>query len=244
MITFLRTELPLNFSTTVLWSDSSTVLHWIQSTRRPPTFVHNRVAAIQSVPDVAIGYIRSADNPADLPSCGIPAAALKASSLWWHGPNWLHRAYEVPPLPPGECLSEFPKRSGDRCLVNMSQNNKKSDACKEVLPPFGIDCTHFSSLGSLVRVSALCLCFVCRLRGAESLSGPVTVEEQEQAKLMWIKHVQASENADVLTALRQGKQQQLIQQLKLFQGPDDVIRCRGRLENADLADSAKFPALL
>ena len=205
MITFLQTELPLNFSTTVLWSDSSTVLHWLQSTRRPPTSVHNRVAAIQSVPDVAIGCIRSADNPADLLSRGIPAAALKASSLWWHGPNWLRRAYEVPPLPPGECLSEFPKRSGDRCLVNMSQNNKKSDACKEVLPPFGIDCTHFSSLGSLVRVSALCLRFVCRLRGAESLSGPVTVEEQEQAKLMWIKHVQASEYADVLTALRQRK---------------------------------------
>ena len=93
-----------------------------------------------------------------------------------------------------------------------------------------------------MRFSALCLCFVCRLRGAESLSGPVTVEEQEQAK-----HVDQAcagiRVRDVLTALRQGKQQQLIQQLK-FQGPDDVIRCRGRLENADLADRAKFPALL
>ncbi|XP_068142869.1 uncharacterized protein [Drosophila tropicalis] len=42
-------------------------------------------------------HVRSEDNPADLASRGVSAAELSASSLWWHGPEWLQRDPEYWP---------------------------------------------------------------------------------------------------------------------------------------------------
>ncbi|XP_068147491.1 uncharacterized protein [Drosophila tropicalis] len=81
------------------WTDSTIVLAWLN---KPPcswsTFVTNRVSSIsKSTSGQSRSHVRSEDNPADLASRGVSAAELSASSLWWHGPDWLQRALEYWP---------------------------------------------------------------------------------------------------------------------------------------------------
>jgi len=42
LIQFVVTHLPLQNSSIFMWSDSQIVLHWINSTKQLPTFVHGR----------------------------------------------------------------------------------------------------------------------------------------------------------------------------------------------------------
>ncbi|XP_068148369.1 uncharacterized protein [Drosophila tropicalis] len=73
------------------WLNTSNTLSW-------STFVANRVSSIsKSTSGQSWSYLRSVDNPADLASRGVSAAELSASSLWWHGPDWLRRYPEYWP---------------------------------------------------------------------------------------------------------------------------------------------------
>ena len=49
------------------------------------TFAENRVAEIKRASDITFRYIPSDQNPADLPTRGLPANELSDSTLWWHG---------------------------------------------------------------------------------------------------------------------------------------------------------------
>ena len=93
---FVRTHLHLRLDPQdTLWSDSQCVIGWLRSPQpKTPVFVANRLKTIRSQP-ATIRYIASSDNPADLPSRGIPAADLVTVQKWWQGPAWLS-------LPPQE----------------------------------------------------------------------------------------------------------------------------------------------
>lgn len=91
--------LKLEFSKTLLWSDSTIVLNWIQT---PPhtlkTFVANRVSQIQSKTQVSsCRHVRSQDNPADFISRGQNAIDFAKNSLWVQGPSWLSENEETCP---------------------------------------------------------------------------------------------------------------------------------------------------
>ena len=73
------------------WTDSKTTLHWIKGVGREyKQFVENRVKEIrQNVTPESWSHCPGIENPADLPSRGMKAEALKQSETWWHGPPWL-----------------------------------------------------------------------------------------------------------------------------------------------------------
>ena len=274
-ITFLREQLqpPLHLVKVVLWSDSTTVLQWLRSEHKLPQFVQNRISAIKSVPDVIHRYVATDVNPADLPSRGISASSLQESTLWWSGPP--HQSSEdgpeaIPPVNPVdvkravpasavqfEDVSSFPVIDAGAADVDVEHADtecvKSSPVC-HVKPedttvsnpsPLGIDITRFSSFDLLIRVSALCLRFIARLRKAKSSSGPLSRNELARAEILWIQHVQASKYADVIHSLtKAGRKPDIVQQLNLFLDDSGVIRCKGRLENAELTHQARFPALL
>ena len=258
VILYLRKELPLAFCSTVLWSDSTTVLHWLQSNDKLPVFVLNRVTAIRAVNDLQCRHVRSAHNPADLPSRGASTSFLLDNILWWHGPPLLTQPLaDLPSNGPivhaTIALGEGPPDS--QVPESQQPHNKKPDAhhkqkkrCDET-PPFDIDVTRFSSFYTLVRVSGLCARFVSRLKsklpgGAATGPLPLSSRETEQAQLLWIRHWQQRHYPDVVDCLASNKPHQLIGKLGLFSDEDGIIRCRGRLENADLCNDAKFPILL
>ena len=240
VITFLREHLPIRILTTYLYSDSTTVLHWLKSDNLP-VFVQNRVNSIQSVTDVTYQYVSTRDNPADLPSRGVTASSLSASKLWWHGPSLpvKSKGDASVHVAAGEGPSEgSSKGSGGQGIGHNSQANKKSEA-----PPFGMNVENFSSFDSLVRVSAFCFRFVSRLKKSKSFSGRLHPDELQAAEAVWIQHSQAAHYGDEIKALKHGKNHPLIAKLDpvLDEG---LIRCRGRMTNADLCFNARFPVLV
>lgn len=73
------------------WSDSSTVVFWIQRNCPWAPFVDNRVKEIRSMTSChAWKHIPGELNPADLPSRGCTLDKL-CSVNWWSGPEWLKR---------------------------------------------------------------------------------------------------------------------------------------------------------
>ena len=96
-----------------------------------------------------------------------------------------------------------------------------------------------------MRVTALCARFLSRLRKTESAVGAVTVTETFSAKNRWIQYIQSAHYSDVVTALQKSKPHPLVGKLNLFLDTDNIVRCRGRLENAaDIVYSARHPVLV
>ena len=115
-----------------------------------------------------------------------------------------------------------------------------------------IDCSRYSSLTRLLRVTALVFQFV---RGFKQLNvdEPVcphiqlVAEDLQHAELSWILHIQAKSFVKELEYLRgPGKQQTptYVQQFGLFLDNKNVLKCKGRINNSTASLEAKNPILL
>jgi hypothetical protein len=104
------------------WSDSATVLVWIQKNRPWNTFIENRVKEIRSLTDPSQWrHIPGSLNPADLPSRGCEAKLL-VESRWWEGPTWL----KLPPDQwPSSNYSENEAEIVSEIKKSTCQNKKK-----------------------------------------------------------------------------------------------------------------------
>ena len=72
-----------------MWTDSTTVLQWLNSTSKQPMFVANRVCEILEHTSVGEwNHVASSDNPADAGTRGMSAEVLQSSS-WVRGPVFL-----------------------------------------------------------------------------------------------------------------------------------------------------------
>uniref|UniRef100_A0ABM0M1F4 Uncharacterized protein LOC102801229 n=1 Tax=Saccoglossus kowalevskii TaxID=10224 RepID=A0ABM0M1F4_SACKO len=77
-----------NITEHFLWSDSQATLHWINSSKKLPVFVQNRVQEIRDFTQ-EYKYCPTVDNPADLLTRGISANDLRSNPKWNYGPSWL-----------------------------------------------------------------------------------------------------------------------------------------------------------
>ena len=72
-----------------MWTDSTTVLQWINSNEKQPAFVANRVCEILEYTSVdQWNQVATKDNPADAGTRGMSAEILQLSS-WVKGPHFL-----------------------------------------------------------------------------------------------------------------------------------------------------------
>ena len=88
----LDRELSLKNIEHFFWTDSRIVLGYLSNeSRRFKVYVANRIQEIHNVSEPSQWrHINSCDNPADIASRGISAGNLVKSSLWFHGPAFLH----------------------------------------------------------------------------------------------------------------------------------------------------------
>ncbi len=91
--TMLKKELNIDIDSTKFWTDSQTVLKYINNqTTRLPVFVANRVAVIHDGSDVnQWSYVPSAMNPADHASRGLSVEHLITKEEWIKGPDFLYK---------------------------------------------------------------------------------------------------------------------------------------------------------
>ena len=216
-----------------LWSDSKCVLHWIRSTKPLSVFVSNRIREIRQCSDVSFHYIHTTHNPADIASRGISLGSLKTNTLWWEGPSWLREhandwpAFDFEITTP-EVLEAISSETKGPCI--LFETSLLSD-----LPfspaPFGISYNNFSKLRKLLQVTYLCQKFLCLIQRK------VPPADVNLARVLWERYVQQKH-------FRSATDRNIVKQLGLKVDSDGVIRCYGRLHNAEIPYDAKYPKLL
>ncbi|KAK3733047.1 hypothetical protein QZH41_008874, partial [Actinostola sp. cb2023] len=143
-------------------------------------------------------------NPADLGSRGVSASKLKASDLWWHGPQWLTQVEK----------EEQSTELGITRTVECAEEEKKATVgMVETSVDRGIqtviDITKYSKYETVIRVTAW----------------------------EWVKSTQNE---------MQGQEnfKQLSKILQIVKDKEGILRCYGRMENAELDIDTREPIIL
>ncbi|KAL0860934.1 hypothetical protein ABMA27_009466 [Loxostege sticticalis] len=133
------------------WTDSTIVLAWLNGhPNRWKVFVANRVSEILSSLDTHHwSHVSSKDNPADVASRGLFPADLIKDSMWFQGPEFLHKK-QIEYLKPKDMKTE------------LERNKIKSHGT--VTQGSAVIWERFSSLTRMIRVVAYCKRFAFNAR--------------------------------------------------------------------------------
>lgn len=238
------------------WTDSTTALYWIKSDKVWKQYVSRRVCEIRSTTlRDQWRHCPGILNPADFPSRGLKARKLFDCTPWWEGPLFLKSHVEDwppqidPQMSDVAALTELVKSPQARThvLAVVSGNT---------LNLFDIiDCQKFSSLNRLLRVTARVLHFVEMIRGRTNDASPASehcnsmlgATELNRAEVLWIRCVQAQafekEIAYLKGSTTTGKSP-YVDQFGLFLDDQNLLRCKGRINEAKLSITEKNPILL
>lgn len=220
-----------------LWTDSSIVLSWLNSSpNRWTTFVANRVSEIQELTtNCDWKHIKSNENPADFISRGMSSEDILSNELWWHGPQFLldkkvsfskikHPTVDVLPEQRQVVLTQ---------IINQSL----------------IDWSRFSNFTKLQRTMAYVLKF---LSNKKSDSKRLTVQELKYAEQKIIQLIQNENFGREIAYLQNNKNNEIqsvfkdsnLRSLNPFLDNSGILRVNGRLSKADINYNQKFPIIL
>lgn len=112
-----------------------------------------------------------------------------------------------------------------------------------------IDLSRYSTLTKLLRVTGYVLRFINNLRDSTAKqTGTLSVTELNTAQFRWIFDCQQqqfpTEIQHLKLNLRNKKYPPLVRQLQLFLDDKGYLRCGGRIHNAPVHNTTKFPYLL
>lgn len=145
LIATIQQALPVKINRTVYWTDSTIVLHWINSSPNTlETFVVNRVAEIQNKTSFTDWrHVPTNDNPADLISRGQSPEDFLQPTIWQTGPQWQQQSEKCWPRWSPTLLANLLERKAATCLATTPVNNSLLD--------------RFSSWPKLIRITARCV---------------------------------------------------------------------------------------
>ncbi|XP_072020402.1 uncharacterized protein [Amphiura filiformis] len=154
----LQKELQLKVESTYFWTDSQTVIKYINNdTARFHTFVANRVALIRdgSQPH-QWKYVGTSSNPADDCSRGLAVDCFLKNRRWTDGPDFLHKAENQWPKTTignsAEELADDPEVK-KKLVVNTASTEEATDTMEKLL-------TRFSSWYQLCH----CVAWILRVK--------------------------------------------------------------------------------
>ena len=121
-----------------MWTDSTTVLQWINSNEKQPIFVANRVCEILEYTSVdQWNHVATKDNPADAGTRGMSAEVLQPSS-WVNGPHFLSNS-SFPFLPNKDVINNIKLGVNHAVIiedtVSLATSVKKTDNSRSVVIP-------------------------------------------------------------------------------------------------------------
>ena len=211
----------------VAWSDSSTVLAWLDgNSRSQPIYETNRVRQTLELTAPSIWhYVPTLTNPADCASRGLSPAALFNHQLWWDGPPWLKEdPYSLPNQPPRKPLPD----------AGLSIN--------VALPYFSVaeDISgRPHQYPHLVAIAAWCLRFVERLKegrpSPDNRTKRLTGTERRQAEQWLLREAQKRSFMKGINLLKKKKlvgRDSRLRMLNPHLDENDLLRVGGRLTNS------------
>ena len=110
-----------------------------------------------------------------------------------------------------------------------------------------IDLSKHTNLSKLIRCTAYILRFVNYITKKNPPQfGPLSTRENEEAERKWIQNCQALTYDEEIVNLqsKNASRLPLVRQLRLFIDKNGHLRCGGRILNAPVNESTKFPYLL
>ena len=222
----------------MMWSDSTTVLTWIQSDScRFKVFVGTRVAEIQTLTDgMEWRYVRTTDNPADDITRGLSVAELGKGSRWSEGPPWLLG-------PPDTWQSESaPVLAQTRASSSADTSEiKKALFCGVTMtgPVNDLDLTVFESWTDLVNALGQKL-----YPFDEQVTGALSPDQTRDVENQLLQRAQMDHFKAEIAALEAGKEiskeSRLIQLAPELDRTEKLIRVGGRLRKVPQQDCVDF----
>lgn len=246
LLSHVRQTLKIEDIPITCWSDSSIVLHWLQTCpSKLNRFVANRVWTInETLPAVEWRHVPTQFNPADVASRGALPNELASHKLWWSGPPWLVQPRATWP----ENITAKPDEK-DLELKTRAMNVHVTHA-----PGTTESIAHkYSSWKTLMMVTALFKRLAARTISANRVKkgeDPLPVESLafyvRKAKEFWICYLQSQIFEKEIQQLKRGQdvQNSAIRGLKPFLDKNDILRVRGRLTNAGLPYAVTHPIIL
>lgn len=252
----LATILKIEKARVFAWTDSTIVLAWLQShPSKWQTFVANRVSEIIQVLDnTSWRHVKSAENPADLPSRGISAQELVQSELWWQGPSWLKEKVDTkkPTIPETEIekrkISNRKPNTDKRnkiLVLHANTNKEKMISESEEEKPFW---EKYSTLNKVKRVVACCRRIITRKQLTEEDDPTIlNAKELNEALETCVRYYQNKIFSEEIQHLqKQGKvlKKSSLASLSPFLDTTGVLRVGGRLQNAHIKYNERHPYII
>lgn len=247
----------------IFWSDSTITLSWIKtSPHLLKIFVANRVSEIQSLTATCQWrHVRSEQNPADALSRGQNPSEFLNNTLWFDGPSWLLRDEGDWPRGGEQLKGELPETRGNLCLLTQTGKARTNELVDIV--------AGFSSYSRAIRIIAYCVRFyracqkkvdptlhtqnTCKdynvieltIKNSTYQINSVSIDERNKAEVRMLKIIQASQFSKEIELLSKATltSGNLIS-LGPFFDDEGLIRVGGRLRNASITFSHKYPILL
>ena len=248
---YVKEQLKVSIEGLHVYTDSQCVLKWINTEKDLSVFVRNRVKEIKEDSEILFGYVSTKENPADVATRGSDVRSLAENDIWWHGPKWLTESESEWPGLPGhneddpEYESEIKKAKPLKGIGLFStQSSEEHTYSSGSCSPLGIESDRFSSITKMLRVTALALRFIKKLRDAQSNKGPITTSEINEAEVMWLTYIQRKSFVDIFDAISNKKMTNLQRQLGVYLDNDGLLHCKGRIDQAEISESARRPILL
>ncbi len=216
-----------------VFCDSTIVLAWLKGpSSKYQTFVRNRVEFVNSIISIdQWNYVKSAENPADLLTRGLPSKSLIDNTLWLNGPEWLTRkSLESSSISLPEELPELRK------------------ACNVIVSEFPFDeflIARYSDFDKLVRIVSLVCKFIFRLY--PSLDKFESLDTRTRS-IYVICHI--SQNVCFSSELQALKQEEPLPSkspllaLEPFIDSFGLLRVGGRLRNSKFGYDTQHPIIL
>ena len=240
--------LTVNLNQLFMWTDSPTVLQWINSNEKQPIFVVNRVCEILEYTSVdQWNHVATKDNPDDAGTRGMSAEVLQLSS-WVKGPHFLTHSC-LPFVPNKDVINNI--KLGVNQAVNTEDTVSLTTSVKKQTTPvpslFPLD--KVSSYQKYLRIAAYVSRLLPKHAGYGNLDGSITdPTELDEAE----RHLQylvqgesfATERKDLLDN-KSVKRSSRIAPHSPFIIPNGLIRSSGRIKwLIEVGFNVKYPIIL
>ncbi|XP_035657338.1 uncharacterized protein LOC118403009 [Branchiostoma floridae] len=227
----LKRELDLKVDRTHFWTDSTTVLKYINNeTSRFHTFVANRLATIRQVSSPRQWrYVESGLNPADDASRGQPIQDFIENERWLKGPQFLWQEESRWPSQPDIIRVNEPQLDPEiKVHAIVAQEVEQENPVDKLL-------RHYSSWHRLKKAIAWLVKVRQALLTKKKPLSP-TCYDLEQAELIVIKHVQMKYKEEGMSST--------VKKLDPKLDAKGILRVGGRLGRSTLPVETKHPILL